>query len=415
MRRNSVANDSSIGPTSWRLFGFGFSLVLAMGIGPFVVHSVSVLSPIMRNELDLSRAQIGALSATQFFSAMLVSSRAGGLTDRFGGRRMIAVLFVTVAVCLGVIAAAPTYPVLVVALFLIGIPMAASNPATNFLVARFLPPGRQGAMLGVKQSGVTFCTMLAGLLLPSVASGIGWRLAMLTGALLGLGGLAVLYKTVDQDVTVSQEQRANSAKGDFGGIRWLGAYAFLMGCGGAVFTVYLPLYAVEGIGLSIRAAGFMSAVGALVAVISRVIWGMVAERLESPLLPLLALSSASLPGLILILVATPSTPWAVWTGVVLFGLSGQAWNSVAMGALVQGFSSHSLGKATGLVIRGFYGGFVAAPIAAGVAIDRSGDYRTVWIGSLSAVLLAIAVVLWRWSFHRNTPLDAPQAVCVNLQ
>jgi MFS family permease len=167
-----------------RRAGFGAALLVGMTVSTFMMAALGPLGPLIRDDLDISRSALGGLTTVMFAVGALLSPLAGRLADDLGGRRLLVGLFALAAACFLAAALSSGYPWLLIVVFVMGLSVAAGNPATNKLLAERIPSGRQGVITGVKQSGVQVGIFLAGALLPVGAVAFGWRgmmLASVTG------------------------------------------------------------------------------------------------------------------------------------------------------------------------------------------------------------------------------------------
>lgn len=363
----------------WRV-GFGAALTLAMAAGTLPQHVLAVLGPVLTDDLGISRAMLGALNTTYFALGAVCSVLVGVLVDRFGGFRLLIALFSGCGVAFLLMALSPGFTALLLAVALAGAGGALSNPVTNQLIATRLEPGRQGVLTGIKQSGVQVGAFLAGTVLPSVALALGWRGAV---ALCGAACLAALSAT---PVARPQEASGHVVGGHDAErerlpafVLWLAAYAFLMGAGMSAFTAYLPLYAVEALGFTVPLAGLVAALIGLVAVFARVLWARYSERLVTPWGPLALIAAMATCAQLAVWSAQTLGAWLVWPAAVGFGATASAWNSVAMLAVVRRFQRAGTGRASGVVVTGFYLGLTVAPLAVGASIDRTGGYDLAWM------------------------------------
>jgi predicted MFS family arabinose efflux permease len=395
--------------TGRRMAGLAVILTLAMACATFLGSAISVLAPFLVDDLGVSRAGLGWLFTAIAAVGAVGSMVAGGVTDTVGGRRVLAGLYVLVALAVLAAAAAPSYLWLVAVALLAGIPNAAGNPATNKLIALHAPPGRRGAIIGVKQSGVAVSVFLAGAILPAGAVTIGWRPTLALAALVPLVGLLAAVRIVPRD---PGEPHAGPGRAPRirvrqpAAIRWIALYGFLMGAGGAVVFSYLPLYAYEEVGLTATAAGAAAAVLGLVAIVARFVLSWGTERLSDFAAPLGALAAASVVSAVAIWAAAAVGPWLLWAGAVLAGASLAAWNAVGMLAVVVLSDVSNAGRASGLVIFGFLGGFTISPVLFGYAADMTGGYDLGW-GVTSVVLAAAALVTWLWRRNVRRLAGAP--------
>lgn len=378
--------------------GLGVTLALGMGIPPLVIYALSALSPLIVADLGLSRAQFGSFASFSFAVAAPFSAAAGRAADLLGGRRVLAVLFVAAAGALLAAAAAPSYAWLLGAVALSGFAQSLSNPVTNQLISTHVPAGRQGLLVGVKQSGVQLSQFAAGLTLPALAVAVGWRQAIAATSGVALMGLLVSTRYVPGDVELSSGGRVG------GGLRglpavvwWLAAYVLLMGLSLQATNVYLPLYAFERLGLGVTTAGLTVAVGGAVGVVARIVWGRLTQGAITPHLTLAAMAVAAGLAVTLLLAADAADLTAlVWVGAVVHGLTALASNAVVMVVLLESVDRAVAGTATGVLAIGLYVGFAAGPVTFGTVVDATGSYVVGWSTTVLAyAAAALLMAAWR--------------------
>ncbi len=396
-------------PLSWRA-GFAVTLALAMAAGAFPGYAFGILGPFLVDEFTLSRSQLGLLTTGLFLVGGSLSLPAGTLVDRHGGRRVMLGAFAVLGAAMATAAAAPSFPLLVVAAALAGVALAAGNPTTNKLVAVHVPAGRRGITMGFKQAGVQVGAFLTGALLAPAAAAWGWRLALAASVAVPVAGVVATLRIVPDD------RGARSAPAGVGpiparagaaaaagrraaplpaAVRWLAAYAFLMGAGVAAVNAYLPLYGVERLGLSVRVAGAAAALIGAVGIASRVVWGWLSERRSGFVAPLLVMAAGAVAALALVVAAQVAGAWLLWPAALVLGATAVTWNAVGMLAVLDEVEAADAGRASGYVLFGFYGGFVPSPILFGAVVDATGDYRVAWT-AVAGVFTAAALLMAWW-------------------
>ncbi|MEX5295413.1 MFS transporter [Kocuria sp. CPCC 205268] len=154
-------------------------LTATMAVGPLLTHSLSAMSPLVIEDLELTEAQFGLLATTTFFVAALAAVRTGRWADRLSARALLLVMFVGAALAMLLTAAAPGYAVLLLAMVVSGLGQVMANPATNRLIRLHVPAARRASWLGVKQAGVQASQLVAGLTFPALGLLLGWRIAVL--------------------------------------------------------------------------------------------------------------------------------------------------------------------------------------------------------------------------------------------
>ena len=384
--------------TRWRA-AFAATLLVAMTAASLMQFTLGVLAPFLTADFGLSRAQLGSLTTAFFVVGTIVSPFAGRLVDRIGGRAMLFALFGFAIAGFAGTAGSTGYATLLVAVGVAGLGTALMNPVTNHLIAVHLPRGRQGVVTGVKQSGVQAGAFLAGALLPATALVLGWRGAVLAVTTIGLAGIVATSVWVprnDRDAAHGGVATNQRPAGPF--VRWLAAYAFLMGVGVAAVGAFVVLYAVEALGLGEGRAGLIAGLVGGVGVISRILWGRAAERMASSTAPLFVLAATSVLAQVLVWGAAAVGEWLLWVGAAAFGVTAASWNAVGMLAIVREIDAASTGRASGVVQSAFYAGLVVCPVLFGASVDATGGYDLGWAG-VTAAFAGAAVLAAAW--HRR--------------
>ncbi|MEE1938038.1 MFS transporter [Streptomyces sp. TRM 70361] len=361
-------------------------LTAGMGLAMFVLFALGALGPRLLGELEISRSQLGTLTALAFGTASVLSLYTGHLTDILGGRRTLTALLVTVAAAFTVLSLGGEYGWLLLALLLAGIAQAFANPATNRLIAVHLPPPRRAAAVGVKQSGVQIGAFAAGLLLPSLAAALSWRTALALVVPVALAAAALALRLPPDHPPAERRAGGLLPAAPNAPARWLIGYSFGVGTGLAALNTYLPLYAHEELGMGERASGGLIAALGVAGIAARVLWTRHSGRVADISVPLLVLAGVSVCLVLLLPAATALTP-LVWLGAVGLGGTAVAANAVSMVAVVRSPAFGATGHASALVSMGFFGGFVAGPLAFGLLADGPGGYQTGW-GLVGAAFLA---------------------------
>jgi MFS family permease len=382
----------------WRLAFTGI-LALAMTSGTYLGYVFGVLGPDLRAEFHLSRAQLGLMTTVLFLVGGPLSLLAGRATDRLGGRRvMLAAFGVTIGAAL-LIAQAPTFGVVLAGAAFGGLALATGNPVTNKLIAEHVRRGGRGLTMGGKQAGVQLGAFLTGLALTPLAAALGWRAALawsaLVPALAVIGALLVIPSDPVHHERASQDSESSGGS-PMHAIRWLMAYAFLMGSGVSAVNAYLPLYLVERAGASTALAGAVVATIGLVGIFSRVLWAWASERMRSFSAPLLILGIGAVAAIALVIAVESVGAWLAFVAAAVFAASAITWNAVGMLAVITASGSRRAGRASGSVTFAFYIGFVGSPVVFGWLVDQLGGYRGAWL--LVAIVFAatVPVVLgWR--------------------
>lgn len=158
--------------------------------------NISIAAQQIRTEFAISQVQLGTVLTAFILGYALAQPFAGRMADRFGGHRVISwgivwwsvLTVLTATVSAGV---AGGFAILIVVRLLLGIGELVIYPASNRLVANWVPPHERGLANGLIFAGVGFGAGVAPPLITSIMLAHGWRAAFWASAAIGLVVLAI--------------------------------------------------------------------------------------------------------------------------------------------------------------------------------------------------------------------------------
>ena len=393
-------------PETGRGLLFALGLMFAMFIGTFPQYALGVLGPVLTVELSITEFQFGMVASVLYLSAATVARLTGRRIDRTSGRVALGLLFLTSTGSLIVLASGRSLLWLAAAVLLAGVAIGANNPVTNRLIAVHVASGRRGFVIGIKQIGVKLAHVASGVVVPVLTLTFGWRqgLVMFAAAALSIAALALLV--VPRDVGPRRDAAATpTPAGIRERVRWLRYFAGFMAIGTSAITTYLPLYAVQNVGMSLVQGGLVVTVFGSVAVVARLAWATLADRRGRPEAVLLVLSGVAAVSLAIISASELLGPWVLWLGAVLAGGTVGSWNSVAHLTVVSVVEAQRAAAATGLLQATFMLGLAVGAPLFGFIVESSGSFQFAW---LVAGVLSMAAFTAAWRERRRQHL-APQA------
>lgn len=378
------------------------TLVLVMVASVFQLIFFSILAAPVIDDIGISRTELGVIGSLNLVVGALTAPYTGHLTDRLGAGRSVIAAFVVSALGLAIVAWSPDLVWLGVGSIVGGLPQGSSNPATNALIAARVEPGRRGTLTGVKQSGVTLTAFVGGLTLPALEGAYGWRGACWVYVAAFLAMAVVLHLLLDADAprtTSGADDHAPGAKLPLDPIiNRIAAYAFFMGLATGPLGRFLPLYGEETLGFSVGEAGVVAALGGLLGMGARIGAAWYAEHRISPAALLRLLSLVGVAFGVMLASIGESTRGLYLLSPIFSAIGTNAWNAVAMLAVITFVSTQQAGRASGRVMFGFLGGMALSAPAAGLVVDQTGTYRPVWIGTAAVSAIAAAIM---FSTHRR--------------
>ncbi len=362
------------GPTIW--FTVSQTLTALSFMAPPVFAVVAL------PELGLESSWIGIYPSFVFTAAMVSAALGGGLVARYGAVRVSQCGLLLCALGLAMIATA-ILPLGVLGAIVIGLGYGPGTPASSHVLSRITPPRNQPLVFSIKQTGVPAGGALAGLVVPPLVLGLGWRSAALAVACIALC-LALLLQLIRRELDADRDRSAGAGLEILPALRLIAreralrmlalACLPLMAAQFCLGTYFVPFF-VEEIGFGLIAAGQVLFFAQTAGIAGRVFWGAVAGRLlpsrhTLALLGLLvaaaafamALSDADWPFAALVLVG------------VLFGATAVGWNGVFIAEVARVAPRGEVSRATGATAVVAFAGAVGGPPLFGAVIAVLGGY-----------------------------------------
>ncbi|HEY2921030.1 MAG TPA: MFS transporter [Candidatus Binatia bacterium] len=371
-------------------------------VGATAQYGINTLAPFYQQDLELSRTQIG-LFFTAFYTGMAgLSFPAGWLADRLGVRtttlngHLFLGLFTLTA------SLAPSFPWALGSFFLAGLGYSFLNPASTRGVMAWFGPAERATAMGAKQTGVPAGGVVTALVAPLLVSWVGWR-----GALAALGVSNLLFgflffalwrepvRTVEHARTEAGSAKITPAFNVQGLLAVSVGTSVLLVAQMALLT-YTPLYLKETMGLSSYWASQALAVIQFGAMIGRVGWGLVSDRLFGGRrkVVLVLIGAISIMLCLAMGFMSPGTP-AVLLLLVIFlaGLCMVGFQGVSYALIGELAGPAQTGAALGLVITVNSLGTIFGNPLFGYLVDRSGSYSIAWQSLAGVILVGIAALM----------------------
>ena len=365
-------------------------------LATMTVLAPPVFAGVAAPDFGVGANHIGVFTAVVYAAASVSAGMAGGPVRRHGAIRVSQAglviggagiaLLATASVWLGLIGAA-----------LIGVGYGPMTPASSHILIRQAPPARRALIFSIKQTGVPLGGVLAGMLVPPLTLGFGWRGAALAVALASVAlALACepLHRSLDDDAdpTAAADSHLLAAirlvLGP-GGLRRLAlaslAFSAMQLCLGAFIVTFLS----GPVGMDLVVAGLIMAVAQGAGVFGRVAWGWLSDRVVSPrrALCLLGLAIGG-TGATLALVTSGWPVALVCVVAAALGAVALGWNGVFLAEVARVAPAGQAGMATGGALAFTFLGALAGPPIFGALVDVSGSYRIAFAAAAAAAALA---------------------------
>ena len=375
---------------------------VAQGMATFTLFGLPVLVPFVARDLDIPARMVGWQVGLVYVFAALASVWAANVLRHVGPARttQVALLLGAVAcACLGT----GMIPVMAFGSALLGSAYGLTNPAASVVLGRLAPPGRRNIVFAVKQMGVPVFAAGAGLILPALAIGIGWRVTMLAvAAVLSLFALPYsllrpFWDTQPASTAPAAQRGAISLLRESRPMQMLAVLGALYGLVQVAVAAHTVAMLSEEFAWGGVAAGAAFAAMQVVGAGARLAWATLADRLRAGMAVLAMIGIVAAVALAL-MPAAPGWPHAATIALLcLLGSAATGWNGVMIAESVRIAPTGAAGAASGAVLAVTFLGAVVGPSGFALLVGAVGSYATAFaaVGLLSAIGAAVA-----WQAHR---------------
>jgi ACS family hexuronate transporter-like MFS transporter len=366
---------------------------------------LSVLAPILRDELRLSATQYAYITASFQLGMMAGQVPVGAFIDRIGTRTGLAAIFIAWSIIGGAHALAAGLLGFVVLRFLMGLSECGNYTAGIKAIAAHFPAATRASAGGFFNAGAQFGSIVATPLVVFIATHLGWRLAFLIPAVIGLLWL-IPWLAYFPETAGAAGGTATASSGSRVGFSHLIRNRKVLGLflirvfSGPITTLYwfwLPLYLRTGRAMSFAMIGILGWLPNLFGMSGNVLGGLLTDRLvamtgSTDLGRKLAFTGAF--GLSALSMAMPFVE-NDYGALALMGLAlfGNQWVAATYIGTVGDVVPHEVaGRVNGLAGFGDSTSVLLAQLAIGVLVDRY-SFTPVFVGAGLFPLLALASVV----------------------
>lgn len=405
--------------TNWR-----FVVFLAF-IGWMVAYMdramVGPVIPLLKRDLHASNAEIGFFAVTLVYIAYAILQIPTGVwADRFGRRPLSWPALGLFSIWSGLTGTATSLAQFGFWRFLTGFGEGTYFSSVVTLVQDVAPEDKRGIATAGSQSGISFGSGLAPLILGPLAALVGWRWSFTVPAMIGLFVSFLFWRYLPESKAVLKRRAAGGQRPSVGQTIRESFLEFktmlpilrdrtvlLTGIAGfvAIYYLYIALtwtpsylYHTEHVGIAI--SGVLASIPPFAAIAGQFVFGHISDRLgrKSTMVATLILMAISL---FLLVWLAHMGPIALIIGLAIMGFLLWGFYPVAYAYLGDTHDETTRGKALGTMNTIEYFGSWVAPPVAGLIIDHWG-YSWVWYHvAIMLVVAALILAIWLPSVGRH--------------
>jgi nitrate/nitrite transporter NarK len=370
------------------------ALVVICQVFHFLTFSgIALLLPLIREDLSLTFAEAGMLSAAATVSYALAQFPAGYMADRFGPKRLFFIGLVGWSALCITLALTHWLWLAVINQFFAGLFRALLFAPGVTLLASWFPPDRRATAMSLFPAGTLIGTMVVALVAPFGVDLFGWRLTFILFAVLGIAAAVAFRKygrEKPREGPMEQVRLREAIRVFRHPVMWVcSALQFVRFTVGTAFIVWLPSLLNTDRGLTLQAAGLVVAMAAACSAPANWLGGYVSDRLKNP--PLVIGISLAVLACTCTLIVTVQPLWLLLTVVAVNAIFVQFYFGPLFLVPLEVLGQRMAGSATGFAnLFANIGAFVSA-LGLGLVKDKAGSFTAGFLGL--AVLCVIGVGL----------------------
>jgi MFS family permease len=365
-------------------------------------YSWGPLAPIIKEKTLINNSEFGLIVSTMYFVMVIISIPSGFLTDKYGAKWMLLLSGSLMGAAFFLMPLFPFYGFLFVVAALAGAGYGMINQITAKGLMYWFEPDKRATVMGIKQTGVTIGGGVIGIYIPFFGMIMGWQKAIMLLVFVIFGILLFSYffykekPTSLETPSPSPGTAPNTKKVSVRSVLlkpaliFLTAILTLFAICQACLTAFLVIYVHEVFHLSIAIAGSLFTVAMVGGTISRILFGLISDRLfrRDRIAPLALLALIGVLSTLSVVFLNDTSPlWLLFIISAFLGVALMGWNSLAIVLVAELAGNELVGSVMGVLFAIAWGGMVIGPPIFGAIIDLNG-YNSGWL--MLSILLGIS-------------------------
>ncbi len=250
-------------------------------------YSIPAAAPAIASELKIAGEWVGIFIAIVYGVGMFSAVMSPSFIHRYGAVRVSQFILLAGVAMILASSLGGTVVALGAGAVLLGAGYGATAPTSSHLLMKRTPAPVRNLVFSIRQIGVPLGGVLSGLIVPPLVLAFSWQTAIgaqLIPVLLMLAILQWLRPTYDADRNPAFEMRSAGVIGPLRliktnpALRVLAAVCFFYAGAQLCFIAYMSVHLTSRADFGLVAAGQMLAAYQISGVISRPIWGVIADR-----------------------------------------------------------------------------------------------------------------------------------------
>lgn len=372
-------------------------------LATMAAYSLPAAAPAIAADVGVDGSTVGLFVSIVYGFGMISAMLGPGFIHRFGAIRVSQVVLLAALAMLAAAVLGRTAEMLALSGMLLGLGYGATAPASAHLLMRRTPRHVMNLVFSIRQIGVPLGGVLAGLIVPPLVLSFDWRTALMVQVvpiLLMILLLQAVRSTYDSDRDPGRPLFQGGALAPLRLLRILPelralTFAVFVFTGVQLcFVAFMAVHLTSQAGMDLIRAGQALAVYQVSGVVSRPIWGVLADRLV-PARTLLGLLGLVMAGAAL--AAGELGPGWPFPAVVLVaavaGATASGYTGIAYAEFARIGGAERAAETSGLGAAMMFLGVMLMPSAFSLALSAGAGYDTAYRAVAIAATIAGLLLL----------------------
>jgi MFS transporter, ACS family, hexuronate transporter len=393
--------EKSVLQEPWKMLA---CLLLAQLLVAFIGRSVGPLGVLIGEDLELSKSQIGMLPAALFLGQALASIPVGFVVDQTGSKTLLLLISLCVGSSFILMTFSHQFGFVLLLVVIGGLGYGAMHPVTNRGIIHWFQRTQRGFAMGIKQTGITTGSALAGLVLLPLASVYGWRhVVAIACLLLIIGGVVAftLYHDSIKETNNQEESRVSffySMKHMLANKPLMIVSISAMGLSGSqlCLVTYIVIYCYEYLHISLFLSGVLLVISEICGSFGRIAWGLISDRLfkGKRVIVLMIISGIAAAASLTLAFLPQNTVFVVMIPIIMvFGFAISGFNALWMNVASEVVDTKFSGLSSGFSITLGSLGVITLPPLFGFIVDSFGSFTAGWLMIVGVMILVFLLLL----------------------
>lgn len=386
---------------------FNWSVLMIISLSSIVAglyrDGFAALFPFLRDDFNLTRAQLGLHSTFFFFAMVLVIIISGRIVDHKGSRWSLLYGLLFMGIFLIIHSFVYSYLWLLILAAFTGLVVSISLPAASKGIVEFFPQKWRNMAFGIRGTAFPFGGMLGSIAFPFMAIMMGWRKTILLPGILAFLCVFLTLKFYQdngkgkENLKKNRENRLSFWK-DFKklirntDLMTISFFGFFLGVTTSAIANHFALFLYLDFGFTEHYAGLGFAGVQAGSIVGRLIWGIICDKFLR--------SNRSKTFLYMGFLFTIFSFILAWLGEInpsftvlfifafLVGCTGRGWQGIYPSYVTETVKEEKIGMGISFSVLFTHSGIMIASPIFGYIADLNNSYQLSWI--LLGVIMFLA-------------------------